>query len=412
MQNLEESNDDSVDYPMETPRTEPDRGVNPPTAGVSRSAPRVWDRDVRGRKGTVDDHDWADPVLPEFFRELASQMARGVVQACQRNIGYEDGKNMRDFLDLAELDFIERGLEERLWGEELKRYLRGDALRYWLYLRRTGESLTDWEQLRQRFCEHFCSITLERMKAMLAKNVWRGDHRSYSARFADIVTQGVSVAPDLLVGYYLANLPSELLREVTQGGTRKFADWQAAAAALAATAAPWKDICEDHQRFRRDLEDASRRWDKGGRAPDQLRERETRDDRRNDTPDLRCYVCSGRGHGLTPFQSPRIGRRGCIWGLSGNAPKARMWGRTTSPIKEWTRRRMDRSGEQNDAATGGDRPQDADTEELQWWREQKVQEDTMPQGTLCSVGVWRHDSQLHRPLVTLRDDLWPRSSSK
>ncbi|CDJ62967.1 hypothetical protein ENH_00030480 [Eimeria necatrix] len=77
MQNLEESNDDSVDYPMETPRTEPDRSVNPPTAGVSRSAPRAWDRDVRGRKGPVEDHDWADPVLPEFFRELASQMARG-----------------------------------------------------------------------------------------------------------------------------------------------------------------------------------------------------------------------------------------------------------------------------------------------------------------------------------------------
>ncbi|CDJ62968.1 hypothetical protein ENH_00030490, partial [Eimeria necatrix] len=60
---------------------------------------------------------------------------------------------------------------------------------------------------------------------------------------------------------------------------------------------------------------------------------------------------------------------------------------TTSPIKEWTRRKMDRSGEQNDAATEGDRPQDTDTEELQWWREQKVQEDTTPQGTLCSVGV-------------------------
>ncbi|CDJ67037.1 Gag-pol, related, partial [Eimeria necatrix] len=296
MQNIDEPNDDSADYPMETPRTEPDRCVSPPTAGVARSAPRVCDRDVRGRKEPVVDQAWADPVLPEFFRELASQMARGVVQACHRSIGYEDGKNMKDFLDLAELDFTERGLEERLWGEELKKYLRGDALRYWLYLRRTGESLTDWEQLRQRFCEHFCSITLERMKVMLAKNVWRGDHHAYSACFADIVAQGVMVAPDLLVGYYLANLPDEILREVTQGGTRRFADWQEAAAALATTVAPWKDLREDCHRFRRDLEDATRRWVKGGREPGLLRERENRDDRSNDTTDSRCYACSGRGH--------------------------------------------------------------------------------------------------------------------
>ncbi|CDJ66936.1 OSJNBa0079C19.6 protein, related, partial [Eimeria necatrix] len=60
---------------------------------------------------------------------------------------------------------------------------------------------------------------------------------------------------------------------------------------------------------------------------------------------------------------------------------------TTSPIKEWSRRRMDRSGEQNDATTEGDRSQDAGTKELQWWREQRVQEDATPQGTLCSVGM-------------------------
>ncbi|CDJ67800.1 hypothetical protein ENH_00041710, partial [Eimeria necatrix] len=296
MQDIVEPNEEAADYPMESPRTEPDHCIDPPTAGMARSGPRVWFRDIGGSKEPVGDQAWMDPGLSEFLRELAAQMARGVVQASQRSIGYEDGKNMRDFLDLAELDFIERGLEERLWGEELKRYLRGDALRFWLYLRRTGEPLTDWEQLRQRFCEQFCNITLERMKVMIAKNVWRGDHHAYSARFADIVAQGVTVAPDMLVGYYLANLPGEILREVTRGGTRRFADWRDAAAALAAMAAPWKDLCEDHQRFRRDLEDATRRWAKGGREPDLVRERENRDDRRNDASDPRCYACSGRGH--------------------------------------------------------------------------------------------------------------------
>ncbi|CDJ67980.1 hypothetical protein ENH_00045930, partial [Eimeria necatrix] len=271
MHDIVEPNEEAADYPMESPRTEPDHCIDPPTAGVARSGPRVWFRDIGESKEPVGDQAWMDPGQSEFLRELAAQMARGVVQASQRSIGYEDGKNMRDFLDLAELDFIERGLEERLWGEELKRYLRGDALRFWLYLRRTGEPLTDWEQLRQRFCEQFCNITLERMKVMIAKNVWRGDHHAYSARFADIVAQGVTVAPDMLVGYYLANLPGEILREITRGGTRTFADWRDAAAALAAMATPWKDLCENHHRFRRDLEDATRRWAKGGREPDLVR---------------------------------------------------------------------------------------------------------------------------------------------
>ncbi|CDJ67874.1 Reverse transcriptase, related, partial [Eimeria necatrix] len=60
---------------------------------------------------------------------------------------------------------------------------------------------------------------------------------------------------------------------------------------------------------------------------------------------------------------------------------------TTLPIKEGSRGRVDRSGEQNDASTEGNRPQDAGTKELQWWREQGVQGDALPQGTLCSVGM-------------------------
>ncbi|CDJ67236.1 hypothetical protein ENH_00032970 [Eimeria necatrix] len=296
MHHIGEPNDESADCPMVTPRTEPDRCNSPPPAGLPRSAPRDCDRDDGGRKTSGVERNRVDPNLPSFYRELASQMAQGAVQASHRAIGFEDGENVRDFFDLAELDFIERGLEERVWGEEIKRYLRGEALRFWLYLRRTGERLTDWERLRQRFCERFCNITLERMKVMLAKNVWRGDPHAYSAGFADIVAQGVTVAPDLLVGYYLANLPDEIIREVTHGGTRRFSDWQEAAAALATMVLPWKDLREECHRLRRDLEDASRKWDKGGREPGLPRERENRDDRRNDIADTHCYACSGRGH--------------------------------------------------------------------------------------------------------------------
>ncbi|CDJ65372.1 OSJNBa0042D13.18 protein, related, partial [Eimeria necatrix] len=273
-------------------------------------------------------------------------------------------------------------------------------------MRRTGEPLTDWEQLRQRFCEHSCSITKERMKAMIAENVWRGDHHAYSARFAAIVAQGVPVAPDLLVGYYLANLPDEIAERLTEAGTRKFSDWQEASAALAAKMAPWEDFCEDRHRFQRDLEDAKRRWAYGGREPGLLRERENSNNRRNDTTDLRCYACSGRGHAsrdcpLRPNSipvSPDWGKRLRI-GEERERPEGPDVGETQLPladqshaettlqIKEGSRRRLDHSGEQNDATTEGDRPQDTSTKELQWWREQRVQEDATPKGTLCSVGM-------------------------
>ncbi|CDJ35190.1 LOW QUALITY PROTEIN: uncharacterized protein EMH_0024440 [Eimeria mitis] len=104
-------------------------------------------------------------------------MALGLGHAPQRAIGYEDGKNMRNFLDLVEIHFVERGLEARQWGEELKRYLTGDALGYWLYLRRTGVPLTDWAHLRQQFCARFCNITKERMKVMIAEKRGIGSTR-------------------------------------------------------------------------------------------------------------------------------------------------------------------------------------------------------------------------------------------
>ncbi|CDJ47363.1 hypothetical protein EBH_0072420 [Eimeria brunetti] len=229
MPNIVVSGKETTGHPIESKRTEPGRDISQPITGVGRPRPRNRDRDVGGRKEPEMNQAWMEPGMAEFFWQFASQMALGLGHTSQRSIGFEDGKNMRNFLDLVELDFIERGLE------------------------------TDWEQLRQQFCAQFCNITKERMKVMIAENVCGGDRHACSARFATIVAQGVSIAQDLLVGYYLGNLPVEIYREITRGGTRKFADWQEAAAALATTAAPWRDSCEDRFRFQRDLEDAKRR---------------------------------------------------------------------------------------------------------------------------------------------------------
>ncbi|CDJ59495.1 hypothetical protein, conserved [Eimeria maxima] len=200
-----------------------------------------------------------DPEIADLHRKNAAQMDLGSGHTPHRAIVYEDGRNMRNFLDLAEIDLAERGVETRQWGDELKRYLTGEALGYWLYLRRTGASLTDWDNVRQQFCARFCSMTKERMKEMIADNVWQGDHKEYTARFAAIVAQGITMAPDLLVGYYLVNLPEDLYREITRNGMRKFVDWQEAATALATTAALWRDSCEERLRLQRELEDI--KWD-------------------------------------------------------------------------------------------------------------------------------------------------------
>lgn len=237
-----------------------------------------------------------DPKIVDLHRKNAAQMDLGSGHTPHRAIVYEDGRNMRNFLDLAEIDLAERGVETRQWGDELKRYLTGEALGYWLYLRRTGASLTNWDNVRQQFCARFCSMTKERMKEMIADNVWQGDHKEYTARFAAIVAQGITMAPDLLVGYYLVNLPEDLYREITRNGMRKFVDWQEAATALATTAALWRDSCEERLRLQRELEDIKCRRANGGRGPDLQRGRAIMGNGRNHTTESRCYECNGRGH--------------------------------------------------------------------------------------------------------------------
>ena len=128
---------ETTGQPNEMKRPEPNRDVNQPAAGVGRPVARHRDRDAGGRTEPEMNQARAETGLAELLRQFATQLVLELGHAPQRVIGYEDGRNMRNFLDLAEIEFEERRLDPRLWGSEMKKYLTGDALVYWLYLRRT-----------------------------------------------------------------------------------------------------------------------------------------------------------------------------------------------------------------------------------------------------------------------------------
>ncbi|CDJ48874.1 hypothetical protein EBH_0081030 [Eimeria brunetti] len=155
-----------------------------------------------------------EPEIADLLKQMAVQMTSGNRSAPQRTIAYEDGRNMRTFLDLVEQELLDQQIGDLQWGYELREYLTGDALSYWMCLRRTETSLADWE--------------IE------------------------------------LVGHYLVNLPEEQSRSLTRGKTKTFTDWQEAAIALEALEAPWKDSCEAQQRYRQELADVRRRTGNNG----------------------------------------------------------------------------------------------------------------------------------------------------
>ncbi|CDJ45925.1 hypothetical protein EBH_0010360 [Eimeria brunetti] len=148
-------------------------------------------------------HARMEQEIAELRRQVAAQVNMGQRPAPQRPIAYEDGRNMRNFLDLVELEFLHLGIGAR-----------------------------------QRMAQ-------EKMIEMMTQNVRQGDHNAYSARFAAIVSQGVAMTPEQLVGFYLANLPEEQCRAITQGGMRKFTGWQEAATALNTSEAPWEVTHEE-----------------------------------------------------------------------------------------------------------------------------------------------------------------------
>ncbi|CDI87875.1 hypothetical protein, conserved [Eimeria praecox] len=119
-------NRDAAGHLPESKRTEPSRDTNPPAAGVGLVAPKNRDHDAEGRKDLEMNYARMEHEIAELRRQMAAQMSMGQRPAPQRHIAYEDGKNMRNFLDLLELEFIELGIRAQQWGEEQRRYLKDD----------------------------------------------------------------------------------------------------------------------------------------------------------------------------------------------------------------------------------------------------------------------------------------------
>ncbi|CDJ48244.1 hypothetical protein EBH_0019640 [Eimeria brunetti] len=107
MQNIVVFSKETAGHPIESKRTEPGRDTSQPTSGVGRPTPRNRDRDAGGRKDLEMNQAWMEPGVAELFRRFAAQMALGLGHAPQTAIRYEDGKNMENFLDLVEIDFVE-----------------------------------------------------------------------------------------------------------------------------------------------------------------------------------------------------------------------------------------------------------------------------------------------------------------
>ena len=105
----------------------------------------------------------------------------------------------------------------------------------------------------------FCDNTKDEVIAKLADNGWQGNHARYSARFAAIIAQGEAIPQEQLVEYYLANLPRELLLEVSKSGSIEFVTWQKAAMAVSRIEIP----PGKNQKAQQKLVDDKRRAKKG-----------------------------------------------------------------------------------------------------------------------------------------------------
>ena len=111
---------------------------------------------------------------------------------------------MSSFLANYEIECLEGKVPPDTWATRMRCYLTGDALDFYLHIRRVGIELQQWAPLRDRFLQRFCRDTRDRVLAQLARNTWRGDHSLYATRFAQTVARGVTIPHDELVGYFLA----------------------------------------------------------------------------------------------------------------------------------------------------------------------------------------------------------------
>ncbi|CDJ33163.1 uncharacterized protein EMH_0014960 [Eimeria mitis] len=150
----------------------------------------------------------------------------------------EDGSNIKSFLSLVEREFRDSEVPMEEWGGLLGKYLTGKALAFVEFLKQSGVDMTDWNHVRNRLCEKFCSLTRETMIDMLAENRWTGDYSGHIARFTDVVSMGAHIPAEELVTWFFTLLPPEIGERITREGTKEFHDWHEAAAALRDWAIP------------------------------------------------------------------------------------------------------------------------------------------------------------------------------
>ena len=184
--------------------------------------------DLQLLKGTVEQLTGLKGMVDQLTR---LPLPQPLSYAPQQPLRHEDGKTMSSFLANYEIQCLEGQVPPDMWATRMRRYLTGGALDYYLHMRRMGADLQQWEPIRDRFLQRFCRDTRDQVLARLARNTWQGDHGFYSTRFAQVVARGVTIPPEELVGYFLAKLPLDIQRSLTQNGTKRYRDWEEAAAA-------------------------------------------------------------------------------------------------------------------------------------------------------------------------------------
>ena len=112
------------------------------------------------------------------------------------------------------------------------------------------------------------------------------------------------------MGYFLANLPLNIQRSLTQNGTKRYQDWKEAESALFKLEEPWSVMRAECHRFQQNLQDARSREDAAQNY------RQGTGGGRQKSVVFRCRECQAVGHSDIngPLRQPGyLPKRGFTW---------------------------------------------------------------------------------------------------
>lgn len=263
-------------------------------------------------------------TMMAMMREILKQDRIELLRSLNAPKRTEDGTTMREFLTLIEGHFLDMRLEPERWGKEFLGYLTGSAFTFGTYLRDTID-LRDWELVKAKFLRRFGGTKdREQLIRELSKIKWNGCPDEYIRHFMSVVEQGAPWSDDQLVRLFLSKLPLELDLAITQGGRRRFQNWEEAADELSlhvrlknAEVAAWEKA---NQEYGDPFSYPVRRWIEGDRRPYMDGNHRTyngnrgvqgrREEREGLMPT--CMECKGKGHPVRvcPSRSERTRRPG------------------------------------------------------------------------------------------------------